>query len=375
MFRVQGSILDNSTGSGTDSAPLYRTDADLITTLVTVGFTAGRLAVGHPVEFSWDPSKPADEKETADAVAGIRRAVGEDGQHVAVTKAPDWEVGSLITGAAGSASKPFAERHAKPSTKAAQDLRDIASRDANVGYQGFGAYTGFVDEPFTNRGAVRSTMRFNVPDNAFGQRWRPPAYTYAQGTGLTQANAPWGLLADGRPIPGMAEQKPVAGGVVGYTHGMIQSVYDAVATGPWCTPFEIAVGTKTTKVASCFVCTTFMYAAGFPPSNIHLGRGDSWVPFYPVRPDGQGYSMVVDEGIRSTNLRWALECWQHLQLGVELAQKGSFLAPGHAARLGVLHDLLESRSEDPYAAANLFLDALTVHDSFVTRIARAIPLG
>jgi hypothetical protein len=376
MFRIQHSILDDSTaGHGTDPAPIYRTDADLITTLTAVGFCVGRLAVGHPIEFSWDPSKLEDEQETQDAVAGLRKAVGQAGQHLVVTKAPDWTMGSLITGAAGSASTPFASRHAEPSTEAARQLREIASRDTNVGYQGFGAYTGFVDVPFTNKDSVKSTMRYNVPDQAFGERWRPPAYTYAKDTGLDQTNAPWGLLADGRPIEGMPAMKPVPGGVVGYTHGMIQSIYDAVATGPWCTPFEIAVGSKTTKVASCFACTLFMYAAGFPPSNIHLGRGDSWAPFYPRDLGDQGYSMVVDEGVRSTNTRWALECWQHLRMGVDRAKETTFLGPEHEERLELLDKVLESRANDLFAAANLLLDALTVQDPYARRICRAIPLG
>lgn len=373
MYRVQGSILDNAAGTSTD--PQYRIDADLITTLVVVGFSAGRLAVGHPIEYSWDPTYPDEQQETTTAVAAIRKAVGEDGEYILASQAPDWQIGSLITGAAGSSATPFARRHAQPSAQAAKTLREIAARDSNVGYQGSGAYTGFVDVPFTNTGSVKSTMRFNVPDSGFGVRWRPPTYTYAPETGLNQKNAPWGLLADGRTIEGMTEQKPVAGGVVGYTHGMIQSIYDAVAQGPWCTPFEIAVGKKTTKVASCFACTTFMYAAGFPPSNIHLGRGDSWVPFYPVPPGAPGYSMLVDEGVWSTNGRWALECWQHLTLGVDLAKQANFLAPAHAQRLPLLDGYLQANANELYAAANLFLDALTVHDPFTKRIARAIPVG
>jgi len=65
---------------------------------------------------------------------------------------------------------------------------------------------------------------------------------------------------------------------------MIQAIYDSARTGPWCTPYEIAVGTETTKLASCFTCTLFMYANGYPPSAIHLGQGASWVPFYEERP-------------------------------------------------------------------------------------------
>lgn len=377
MYRVQDTIFSPTVPTGRAVADNYRDEADLIVTLCTLGFVKGRLAVGHPVDFSWDPKSPEDQKPTTDTTAQIRAAVGGSGDTVRCTAAPAWAEGALITGAAGSASVPFASRHATPTSESAAELQKIAAKDTNVGYRGYGAYTGFVDTPDARRGAgtgtgtVMSTMRFNVPADGPGERWRPTSYSYGP-QGPNQANAAWGLVNKGQPIEGMQAQIAVAGGVVGYTHGMVQAIYRAVSTGPWCTPFEIAVGQVTTKVASCMACTLFMYAAGFPPSAIHLGRGDSWIPFYPVGPGAPGYSMSVDEGVRSTNLRWALECWQHLQLGLGLAQDQAFLQPAHAGRLQALQTYLSAHGQDPFAAANLFLDALTVADSFTTRIARAM---
>ena len=40
--------------------------------------------------------------------------------------------------------------------------------------------------------------------------------------------------------------------------------------------FEIALGTKTTKVSSCFPCSAFMAANGRPATSTHLGRGENW---------------------------------------------------------------------------------------------------
>ena len=56
MFRVQDAILGDSPGTRpTSASDLAQTDADLIAALCCVGFVAGRVAVGHAIEFSWDP--------------------------------------------------------------------------------------------------------------------------------------------------------------------------------------------------------------------------------------------------------------------------------------------------------------------------------
>ena len=74
--------------------------------------------------------------------------------------------------------------------------------------------------------------------------------------------------------------EPTIDDIAIYTHGMIQAIYKAYALGPSCTPYEIAVGDLTKKMASCLPCTLFMVAAGYPPNSTHLGRGESWAPLY-----------------------------------------------------------------------------------------------
>jgi hypothetical protein len=57
---------------------------------------------------------------------------------------------------------------------------------------------------------------------------------------------------------------PTTADIVAYTHGMIQAIYNGYSLGPSCTPYEIAVGAVTTKMASCPPCTLFMVAQGYP---------------------------------------------------------------------------------------------------------------
>jgi len=383
MLRISPSILGGSDTSpdldGQGVSITATIDADLILTAAVLGFTAARIVVGNPVDFAYD--EDSDHDINFLAVNSIRNALlgnsrvpmsKEIVEAVGLGKTRPWTEAALITGAVGAANTPFERRNAVPTATEAEELRRLAaSLTEPVGYQGRGAYTGLVDDPFGSAGSISSTARFNAPTNDFGERWAPPSYKYSEG-GLSQANAPWGLINDGADIPGMVIQAPEIPGVVGYTHGMIQAIYTSVAKGPWCTPFEIAVGRETTKLASCFPCTLFMYAAGYPASAIHLGRGDSWLPFYPKDSTSHQYSMMADEGIRSTNTRWQLECWQVVRLGREILS-GLNLPQQYQDRLEALAFHLESRSADPFAASNLFLDALTIPGKFYNRIANVIP--
>ncbi len=345
-------------------------DADVIMTAAVLGFSAGRLAVGHPVQFDSDDKNDIKLK---DAVVKINRALGSKytfGGKVTMGVTPEWRTGAMITGAAGASKTPFAKRHANVSCIAAEEFHDIASHDPNVGYQGRGAYTGFIDDPVECRGSIKSTARYNVPVNGYGDRWRPPKYKVKEGD---HNSLPWGLIQGLKSLPEGMVQEPLGTpmGIVGYTHGMIQAIYDAVGHGPWCTPFEIAVGTKTKKLASCFPCTLFMYAAGYPPSSIHLGRGESWLPFFPQEQRTKGYSTFVDEAIRSTNTRWYLECWQHLKLGAKILTEDK-VEKTHQGRLKLFKLYLERNANDLFCGANLILDAITVHCGEVERINRTL---
>ncbi len=135
----------------------------------------------------------------------------------------------------------------------------------------------------------------------------------------------------------------------------------------------MAVGSDTSQMASCFPCTTYMYAAGFPPSSVHLGRGESWLPL----PENQGEP--YDDIARSLNARWHADCWHYLEQGWYLLDK---FAKGHARRDSLYVDdahrealdaLITTNMQRPLSkGGNLLLDALTVHDSEWKRIKRTL---
>jgi hypothetical protein len=129
------------------------------------------------------------------------------------------------------------------------------------------------------------------------------------------------------------------------------------------------VGDKTTKMASCLPCALFHVRRRVPADRPAPGPGESWLPFYPKDPTETGYSRPVDEAIRSTNERWYCHCGQHLTLGVAILAGASF-ADGRAGRLPLLLNVL--KREEPGLAANLILDAITVHGHEVDRMPRTL---
>ena len=353
MFRETHAILDNTP----DVAQL---DADVIMTATMAGFCAGRLAAGEPVAFSADPDKPADLESLRHVVHRLDGVMPAHlrGRIEAVT-APPWTSGSLITGTSGGARLRFGERDIPLSDNTARTLRDIAaSEDEKIGYRGIGAYTGLMNDPVGRTSFIASTFRENIsPDE--GSRWVWPS------------QIPWGLI-DGADAGGDMPAEPLDGAkLVGYVHGMTFAVYRALAQGPWCVPYEIAVGTKTTKLASCFGCTLFMYANGFPPSNIHLGRAESWAPLHAARRPGK--HDVMDDVIDMTKLRWSLECRQQTLLGAKLLlDAAGTVEDQHRERLPLISTFLDEHSEDPLAGGHLVLDALTAHDKESERVLRTL---
>jgi hypothetical protein len=155
--------------------------------------------------------------------------------------------------------------------------------------------------------------------------------------------------------------------VIGYTHGMIQAVYQAYSLGPACVPYEIAVGDQTTKLASCFPCTMFITALGYPPSSTHLGRGESWAPLYaPYNPDA-GHAPNEGAVIRDLNAAWTTACGVWLRYGIGVLREAK-VTDSHAAAVADLVNFVEARRNDPTVCATLILDALTVHQKESVRI-------
>jgi hypothetical protein len=165
--------------------------------------------------------------------------------------------------------------------------------------------------------------------------------------------------------------EPARTDIATYTHGMIQAIYKAYALGPSCTPYEIAVGDQTKKMASCVPCTLFMHATGYPPTSIHLGSGESWAPLYaPYNPNGptEPYEFGV---IRDLNNSWYASCLTWLQIGLEILDD-AHVSADHKGSRDAVGDYLESRTAEPTLGGVLLLDAVTLHDSELNRISRTL---
>ncbi|MDM4721886.1 hypothetical protein QTQ03_20635 [Micromonospora sp. WMMA1363] len=414
-YRNQYSILSgNNPNYGNNNAGLdsndnpARIDADVIMTAAIVGFTQARLAAGYPVQFDADatyvPDNDKENQKTAKNIQNLKAAVKKINNVLkvfgnpssAVTGVtPRWSEGAMITGAAGAAMMPFVQRQLQLKD---DELNEFKKSMLGAGYQGRGAYSGFVADVMGRHGMYTTSYRVNVRSTDDDQRWFPTGYANLE------SGAPWGVIGGSQGVDPTIEAKLTKADrvssqhvqsqmeasdleakllpydkidlgqfpVVGYVHGMTQAIYKAYLTGPWVTPFEIAVGTQTTKLASCFPCTLFMYATGYPPSSIHLDKGESWVPIPAGSDDG-----AVDE----LNAKWYREMDQILRLGAEILngttgyQRIANLArPGvvdsHENSLTALVNIL--RNPRPKTAANLILDAVTLSDKEHARVNRTL---
>jgi hypothetical protein len=156
-----------------------------------------------------------------------------------------------------------------------------------------------------------------------------------------------------------------------YTHGMIQAIYKAYGLGPNCEPYEIAVGDVTKKMASCLTCTLFMYATGYPPTSIHLGRGESWAPlFQPYNPNGQAgdHEAAV---VRDLNNAWYEKCLEWLRTGLDILDDLR-IAEGHRPSRDAVRRYLSANHSDPTVGGILILDAVTIHAGESDRIGRTL---
>jgi hypothetical protein len=401
-------------------------------TAAALGLAADYIATARqPLQFDMDPleadrdgSKLELFKQTVAkmdvAVAGYLNRVGLAPAHVQAGLSPGYWQGAMIMGVyalAGQAPPSATEPGSIASPLVAPVLSEQGQRlwdeiravsPATPQYTGRGAYTGFVDNNNTvgNTAPVgpRSTVRMVAPptgaDGAPSERWLPPeghALWAARRRRDTGTFVPWGLiggnsagLEPGSTNPTKAanladqierEMREVYGMVfVGepsmtdiamYTHGMVQAIYKAYALGPSCVPFEIAVGDQTKKMASCLGCTLFMYATGYPPTSIHLGSAESWAPLYaPYNPNGptEPHEHAV---IRDLNDAWSERCGEWLSIGLDVLD-APHLAAGHVASRDAVRQFLLERQGDRSVGGNLVLDALTVHDSEMNRIARTL---
>lgn len=131
--------------------------------------------------------------------------------------------------------------------------------------------------------------------------------------------------------------KEILGGNVGYCHGMIQAAYAAAATAPKGITIEVAAGKSTTKMASCFGCTTFMVAVDRMPDGIHLGEAASWSPIDPnnewaIHTLNERFLEDVDapnpkrmaqlkQAVTNENKKWEKKCGEWLLAGTKIDKK------------------------------------------------------
>lgn len=417
--RTRGIVTDLDT-----SDP--KKEADVIMTSVALGFAASYIMNGTPIRFDMDPKDQAkDYGRFESVVAKLDKAVVdylkenklEPASKVNYGLAPDYSKGAVIMGVyeLANQSAPVSVSDPVLSVKG-QALYDEIKNQQLTQYTGRGAYTGFVDnkntEGNTDPVGPRSTARFLTPDPDFVRpddptmgglhpRWLPPAgsacWRARLRKGATDSFVPWGLIggdfAQEEPkmpnLTGAANRAdqiteemsaidhmvfngvPTGADVIAYTHGMIQAIYKSYSLGPSCTPYEIAVGAVTTKMASCLPCTLFMVAQGYPPTSIHLGRGESWAPLYqPFNPDGQAEANELAV-IRDLNNSWRARCSEFLALGVQILDD-DHIADSHKAARDGLRSYLYSNCSDKTVAATLVLDAVTVHASESDRIDRTL---
>lgn len=384
-------------------------EADVIMTAVALGFSAEHIrAKDGGIRFDIEASD-AEAGMFANTVKRMNTAVGtylaglgivrqsEIGTGTTMTFSPGTVIMGVykLTGQLAPACLPLPTL-----SPAGQKLWEkIYSGNVPNLYVGRGAYAGFVDVS-PGRTDARpvgplSTVRMSVgAGNDPGAprpspRWLPAtdSLLWRKRKPANGSPVPWGLIMPDKPEDAAAlTAKMQAQGmkflppqidptdIATYTHGMIQAIYRAYQMGPDCTPYEIPVGTDTKKLASCLPCTLFMYAAGYPPSSIHLGRGESWAPLYrPYDPDGLPPMRGEDVTVRALNARWYEKCDSWLRTGLDILSD-RFVNPEYVTTCQSVRVYLASRPapQNPTVAANLILDAVTIHDKEIARINRTL---
>ncbi|OOF20876.1 hypothetical protein BZJ19_16905, partial [Salinivibrio proteolyticus] len=257
-------------------------------------------------------------------------------------QSPLGKEGKLITGKKGGEGLAFKERHGGMSISKAQMLENAFNKKDGI-YRGRGAYTGMVDNPLKDNEEVYPTERvaYEVKKEHYfieeaGKLAKETLLNFKDidGKDADNKNIPWGMISPSndkfinlsiKKNKGMGPIICDAGkSRVGYVHGMCTAIVKCKHLGPWATPYEMATGSDTTKMASCFACTTYMYANGYPPSSIHLGRGESWVP-----PKKDYIRLELNQTTKSKKLdhsdnclkEWQREIGHYVSLGLDCIKK------------------------------------------------------
>jgi hypothetical protein len=270
-------------------------------------------------------------------------------------------------------------------------LGDGPYEEGKMGYRGQGAYTGVVKwksgEPeYSHFSTTRWTL---TKDDAYATRWHP------EDNGAIGLMAPLGEREQDR-IYGMqgnnqkqrkinqeefmvfAPPSPRPGDVVGYTHGLPMAVVAVEGANRAGVPLEVVGasnvpewGDKTKKTSSCFQCAVYLDACGHPPSSIHLGRGESWVPPYPAF---YGTDREI-AAARSCLKRWYWTCHANLRNGCNILAVEGAVSATHRKSFECLYEMVSSdrwMEDEGQSCAELILDASAIHDKDYLRVIRAL---
>ncbi|WP_444930669.1 hypothetical protein ACJJIF_02500 [Microbulbifer sp. SSSA002] len=338
-------------------------------------------------------------------------------------QSPQGKEGELITGRKGSETSQAKFRPTPMSLSKAAMLENALGEKDTI-YRGRGAYTGVIDDPSCDHTKVYPTERIVYPcENGPKLLTKPTSRTPQiddsdleeppQGLQLDSAGQQtfkgkplnptlegglWGVIAypatlnnDNEkgmgPINLSIQQLDDFGTQhlrVGYVHGMCSAIVQCKHLGPWATPYEMATGTQTTKMASCFACTTYMYANGYPPSSIHLGRGESWVPpkadYIRIEKDHKD-SQCEGYLYSGTCLsEWQREIASYIRLGIKCMGNSSVAEHIDKNYKGLLIEVIQQiktltpsngvdkDTENHKEISELFLEALTMHKKDSDRI-------
>lgn len=359
----------------------------------------------------------------ANAIDRVNLALGIDpqqgGPRVELDATPNFGEGGVIwiVGGTGDLDLYNANRYTNSPDRSLDAIKRVNYVGGNdfAGYKGPGAYTGMSARQ-NGESYIYSTFR-GYPSDAAGQRWLP-ADPELLGYKISDNDGPdgklkcvsiWGIIGDNLVAQKTAKdyhmvyrdlaqkqekESPYQKFVVGYTHGMIQAIYDVVQSQSdhrdenelsWGVPYEIglkgrvATDPSTTKMASCFYCSLFMEANGKPASSIHLGSGESWAPTY-FNDDlvdanssiniGRFDELQCQKSLDYCNQEWARLCFDVLQRGLQKIDL-AMLEDDHVSSFKAMQEYV-AYNKSPQSAANLILDSATVHEKIVIRVVRTL---
>jgi hypothetical protein len=406
-------------GTGANKIDVER-ESDVIFTAAFIGATLfqnerkGGLTWRVDMEPNTDPNKTREQRTDDDLASMkslndacskvnnvVRTLLGIDKGGVAWGLTPTFGRGGMIL--AGERARDEYAKVDPAYAKTAYTYLTASQKKASENrrgeemYVGRGAYCGLVLDDDGNAVTAMSTIRtaLNQDTPGVGVRWLPPLDAPVR---LAQypnepTTATWGIIGDaktqaiiaqegmrffpqseGQPIP-----LDVNADVAGYAHGMIRCVYETVRIGQG-TAFEMSIGTNTFKLASCMSCSSFMMANGVDASSTHLGRGESWAPYYSGESHNPSHfhgAHTIDAAIALCNAKHAAFMHRCLIAGVQAMQNApTWVEKDHRTALARLREHLEQEATtENTVARDLYLDAMTFHKSDAQRLNSALSYG